>query len=83
MKSNWTRAEVTTADIPGLLSLLTNSGIELRDVRNTDSLHIRFLIKGSQLQALHAIANKREWGSGSLEEDRREAAFVCCISARF
>ena len=62
MKSNWTRAEVTTADIPGLLSLLTNSGIELRDVRNTDSLHIRFLIKGSQLQALHAIANKRGVG---------------------
>lgn len=65
-------ATLTSADIPGVLSVVRLSGIELRNIRETDLLSVSFEIKRSDTDRLKRIVQRR---NGELRLNKNQGLY--------
>ena len=51
--------ELTSADIPAALAAITNSGIEMKNLRERSALSVRFSVRRQDMNALSELTAKR------------------------
>ena len=64
--------ELTSADIPAALAAITNSGIEMKNLRERSALSVRFSVRRQDMIALCELTEKR---GESLRQIKRMGAY--------